>query len=386
MQSIRMPTRQRSTTKARRGPVVAVVDAASSVPLPSLSAACHALLAALPVPVLWIDRHGVVRACNPLAVGLLGRPLLGESWRLLVQQRFCTGAPGAGLTLTSGQPVAVTINPFDGGQLLALLVQRAAEVAHEGELRSARLVEIGKLAAGLAHQLRTPIAAAQLYLDLARETGAARYFDDTQTALDSLTRHTESLLTLARGEFQNDAELSVVELIELTVRQAQALVRGDRLVVTNDCPQARLLCNRHLLSGVILNLIENATQASPPKGVIELHCAQQGEEIVVAVKDFGCGIAPELCARLGEPLVTGRPQGTGLGLTMARLVVERHGGALVIASTPGVGTTVTVRLRQIQHLVALQQRREAVFDQHPTDRVALAHADATSLLQGFDCV
>ena len=326
-------------------------------------AACRALLAAMPVAVLWLDRHGTVRRCNERAVELLGEPLLGSAWRELVHQRFRTGATDAGLTLTNGVPVAVTINPYAGGQLLVLTVHGATAAAVDREQRQARLMEIGKLAAGLAHQLRTPIAAAQVYLDLARDTGNPIYFEQTQTALDSLTRHTESLLTLARGEIQRDAHITTTELLDFTARQAQPLLVGRELRITNQWPEARLRCNQHLLTGVLLNLIENAAQASAADARVELHCRRSAtvdaggdrthsvQWLELAIVDAGCGIAPAVCAQLGEPLLTARPDGTGLGLTMARLIVERHGGQLRIASTPGRGTIVSVCLLTTQALV-----------------------------------
>ena len=176
---------------------------------------------------------------------------------------------------------------------------------------------------------------------------------DTQKALfdkiDKKTRHTEGLLTLARGEMQRDAYISSAELMEFTTRQARPLLRGCRLEVVNTWSQARLRCNQHLLAGVLLNLIDNAARASAPGGRIDMHCRRgspaQGRPVIeIAVVDSGCGIAHEMCARLGEPLLTSRAQGTGLGLTMARLIAERHGGALRIESTPGAGTVVTIHL------------------------------------------
>ena len=314
-------------------------------------AVCADLLEAMPVAVLWLDRHGTVRQCNTRALALLGAALLGAQWRTLVGQRFCTGATDAELTLADGVPVIVTISPYGGGQLLALTAHATAAAASDAEARHARLAEIGKLAAGLAHQLRTPIAAAQVYLDLARDTGNVAYLAQTQVALDSLTRHTEGLLTLARGEIQRDAHISTVELVDFTVRQAQPLLGANALDVTNTWPEARMRCNQHLLAGVILNLIENAVQASSPGARIGLHCRRSADlhaaaAIEIAVVDTGRGMASALCARLGEPLFTARPHGTGLGLTMARLIVERHGGALQIDSLPGHGTAV------VMHLVA----------------------------------
>ena len=319
-------------------------------PVPEAGGAvCTQLLEVVPVALLWIDRHGTVRQRNGRAQTLLQTPSLGVQWRDLVAQRFKTGATDAALMLTDGTPVTVTISPYAGGQLVALAVHGVTRAETERNERHARLAEIGKLAAGLAHQLRTPIAAAQVYLDLARETGNAAYLEETQIALDSLTRHTEGLLTLARGEMQRDACISSAELMEFTTRQARPLLRGCRLEVVNTWSQARLRCNQHLLAGVLLNLIDNAARASAPGGRIDMHCRRgspaQGRPVIeIAVVDSGCGIAHEMCARLGEPLLTSRAQGTGLGLTMARLIAERHGGALRIESTPGAGTVVTIHL------------------------------------------
>ena len=323
---------------------------------PAMLSAWSELLEALPVAVLWIDRRGTVRQRNSQAQRLLGGELLGESWRKLVAQRFCTGATDARLTLADGTPVAVTINPYEEGQLVVVTPYGVTQTLLDIEARHTRLAEIGKLAAGLAHQLRTPIAAAQVYLDLARDTGNPEYFEQTQVALDSLTRHTESLLTLARGEIQRDANISTAELLEFITRQAHALLSRNPLEVSNSWPEARLQCNHHLLAGVVLNLIENAVQASPQGAPIELRCYRisaddRADRVEIVVRDSGCGIASPLSAQLGEPLITARPDGTGLGLAMARLITERHGGSLRIDSQPGRGTAVFLQFSVREALI-----------------------------------
>jgi signal transduction histidine kinase len=100
------------------------------------------------------------------------------------------------------------------------------------------------------------------------------------------------------------------------------------------------------LQQALMGIIENAVDAVAPGGHVEVstECTAAPAGIRIVVRDDGAGIAPERLASIFEPFVTTKREGTGLGLAIARKVVERHGGRIMIASQPGLGTTVTVAL------------------------------------------
>ena len=120
---------------------------------------------------------------------------------------------------------------------------------------------------------------------------------------------------------------------EAGVRLAAA---GDReLVVHADVAQ---------IQQILMNLVLNAIQAMPQGGVITLRAHREQQRGVVTVSDTGQGVAPELLGRITEPFFTTKAGGTGLGLAISRQLAELNDGVLAIASTPGVGTTVTLML------------------------------------------
>jgi signal transduction histidine kinase len=100
---------------------------------------------------------------------------------------------------------------------------------------------------------------------------------------------------------------------------------------------------------VLLNLIKNSIEAMPKGGVVRLGVRQEGNRAIFRVGDTGCGISPELQARIFEPFVTyGKSKGTGLGMAIAKSVVEAHAGSIALRSTVGVGTTVEISVPTLE--------------------------------------
>jgi two-component system sensor histidine kinase FlrB len=319
-----------------------------------LAPGARALLDALPLPVLWLDAQGAVRHCNAAALARLGQPLLGLAWRDIVADRlarcvpalqvasnaFCNGQ--LVLRATAGEVPSVrdTALGWDAGVTVGpSVIDRAA--AERERIRERQLVRLGRVSAGLAHQLRTPIAATQLYLDLAAGSGDRTYLEKAQSSLDALTHHCESVLTLARGELRTEADVALSTLLTLVQRQALAL-RGSLVVTMPDEPLP-LPCNPHLLAGAVLNIVDNAMRASP-RALAQLVAERHADGVSLTVIDDGDGMPEALRARLGQPLPSTRPEGSGFGLAMANMIVEAHGGRLHIDATPGGGTRVQVLL------------------------------------------
>jgi signal transduction histidine kinase len=103
--------------------------------------------------------------------------------------------------------------------------------------------------------------------------------------------------------------------------------------------------HRGKITQVVVNLVRNAAQASPPGGEVDVIVDEDvGGGAIICVRDRGAGMAADVVARLGEPFFTTKERGSGLGLGISRRVVDEHGGALEIRSTPGQGTEVVVTL------------------------------------------
>jgi two-component system sensor histidine kinase FlrB len=111
-----------------------------------------------------------------------------------------------------------------------------------------------------------------------------------------------------------------------------------------DSHAGELLCNRDTLVGALLNLIENAIQASAGEARLKVHCYTRGNTLRLCVSDSGSGIEPTVLARLGEPFFTTKVTGTGLGLTVVKAVARAHQGELTLRSRVGRGTCAQVSL------------------------------------------
>ena len=174
--------------------------------------------------------------------------------------------------------------------------------------------------------------------------------DATLEAMTDRMRGAESLGARVAHEIRNPlAELrpEPVALAGLlgelaALLEARAEAGGVRVVVRAE--EVEVLGDRRRLQEALLNLASNALEATAPGGTLTLTATRAGQGARVTVVDDGRGMTPEQLARLGTPFVSGRPGGTGLGVTLARAVVLQHGGAMRHTSAPDQGTRVTLTL------------------------------------------
>ncbi|HTO53529.1 MAG TPA: ATP-binding protein [Myxococcota bacterium] len=224
-------------------------------------------------------------------------------------------------------------------------------VEMEEQLRkSERLGAIGQLAAGLAHEIRNPLASLSGAIELlAADLPASDRHSQTlsqivQRETARLNRLVSDFLTYARpgpGRSEPVALLSLFqEMAELIARDASLGIEL-RLDVAGGLS---VLGNADQLRQVFWNLVLNAAQSEPRDRAVHVAARRVGDGVEVTIEDHGCGIASETMDRIFEPFYTTKPKGTGLGLATVHRVVEAHGGRIGITSELGVGTTVRVVL------------------------------------------
>lgn len=227
------------------------------------------------------------------------------------------------------------------------LGERREELCSENEDRTRALEG---MAARLAHEVKNPLAAIK-----GLSTHMARNASDPKTAerlaivageADRLQAIVDGFLSFSRGL----DELSVSTLRpfevarELTVLlEARAEEAGVSLEVSGDQNLA-LDADARKLRQALLNVVLNAIQASPRDATVRVSVAGECDRAVVAVHDDGMGMTPEVLERIRKPYFTTKEGGTGLGVAVARGLVEQHGGQLEFRSTAGKGTTVSLRL------------------------------------------
>lgn len=303
------------------------------------------LLNALPAGVVVFDAEGRVVEANPAArtFGFAE----GRSWAEMEKECLAsTETPGE--YLAGERRVAVAVTPLDssGGRIVLLHdVTEAHRLKTQSE-RNERLAAMGEMAAQLAHQLRTPLAAALLYagnleipdLPTANRVSIAQ---KTVARLKHLERLIQDMLLFARGEVLGRESFAVADLVaELThTFEPLAKSRGVAFHVADDGGAVRLTGNRKALAGALTNLLENALQAvEPGSGEVALAMSRTDTHWVFFVRDNGRGMAPDVVTRLFQPFFTTRTDGTGLGLAIARGVARAHGGSIEVVSAPDEGT------------------------------------------------
>ena len=221
--------------------------------------------------------------------------------------------------------------------------------ANESLRRAERLKTLGEMAAGMAHEVKNPLAAIRSSAQILSERVSgkeAQFAHIVVSEVDRLNRVVNEFLDYARpAPLKREPVLlsglldSCLELLAPVVKQAGVAVER-----TYPADEGTVDADPNQLRQVFLNLILNAVQAVGNKGCVAASIRQSGRETRVTMKDNGPGIEPGKLRSVFEPFFTTKPGGTGLGLPIAQRIVAEHGGRLIIESTPGAGTTATVIL------------------------------------------
>jgi two-component system sensor histidine kinase FlrB len=310
------------------------------------------LLEVLPGGVIVIDGTGMVREANPAACDLLGQPLIGMLWRQVIARCFAPREDdGHEVSLKDGRRLSISTRSLgaEPGQLL-LLNDLTETRQLQGQLaRHERLSSLGRMVASLAHQIRTPLSAAMIYAShLAEQVLPAetqqRFAGRLKERLHELEHQVRDMLVFARGELPLNDRVTPAALFEALETAAQTHVQDVTVRWQCDPADGELLCNRDTLVGAMLNLIENAVQASPTNSRIKVHAYSRGDTLRLCISDNGSGIDAQALARIGEPFFTTKTTGTGLGLAVVMAVTRAHQGQVKYLSRPGRGTCAVVSL------------------------------------------
>jgi len=332
--------------------------------------------------IMVVNRDREVIVFNRALSRLTGRPreeVLGEELAALVPDadrdrvaalldRAFEGVAATGielrLALPAGEAARVAANTSAiygaSGEVEGVMVigqdQTLLHALQDRAEQAQKLAEIGRLAAGIVHELNNPLTAVTAYADaLVTKLAAAGHdpgdVEKLRRILEAgqrIHRFSRDLIAYARPARD---EMELVDLTRLVQQAAQmcepALRSASARVEQKLEPVPPVWGVRGSLLQVFVNLVTNAAHAlEPDGGTVTLELAPAGDHVAARVKDDGRGMPPEVKRRAFEPFFTTKPdgKGSGLGLSIVQGIVSRHRGAITVESAPGQGTTFTVML------------------------------------------
>ena len=353
-----------------------------------LKSRTEALVEASPIAIVMIDQEGLVRHWNQAAERLLEKrrdevlehsyvDVLPEALHEQVRQALYTvrrTRRSFRVRIGEGRLVNLTCSPLgapsalDG--LLLTLDDVTEQVRMEEQLiQQDRLASVGMLAAGVAHEVNTPLTGISSYAQILLEETPAEdprrpLLEKVVTQAGRASKIARGLLSLSRPSGEGGLALGPVDLMDLaeeTVGLIAPQVRRAGARVTWDRPRQPVLAqgDRSRLQQVVMNLLLNALDAVGEGGEITLRAWEERDGMArLEVRDNGVGIPAEARDKVFDPFFTtkGSGAGTGLGLSISYAIVREHAGTLVVDSEPGRGTA----MRMLLPLAAASADRRAV--------------------------
>ena len=341
-----------------------------------------ALFDLAPDGYLVTNAAGVIQEANRAAVALLavsqevlvGKPLLlwiakedrlafhtqlsrltqeqqVHDWELWLQRQ-------QGSTFPASITVGVRQHPQEQQPVLYWLLRDLTERKRVEETlrRTESLALLGKLAAGVSHEIRNPLGAIVLHMDILQEelqdlmpewpAQIAEPLADVRTQLTRLDDLVQDYLSLARLASLQREPADIGTFVDDVLKEVAPQVAKCGITLRREGPVSlgQVALHANTFRRVLLNLVQNALDAMLQGGTLTLRGWQTASHVHLDICDTGAGIPAEQLAQIFEPLYTTKPAGTGLGLYMAREIVAAHDGEIRVTSQVGSGTTFTVTL------------------------------------------
>ena len=217
---------------------------------------------------------------------------------------------------------------------------------------SERLANLGRITAGVAHEVKNPLNSMRIWLENLKASlpgvdglplQAVRVLDNEIDRLDSVVKR---FLDFTRPPEMHQEESSLKEILEqvLAVERPEFDKANIKIDARLDTDVPNVLVDKPLLRQALLNLLVNALEAMPGGGQLFLSLRRRGEMAEIEIRDTGCGIAPEHRQRIFQLFFTTRPGGSGIGLASTFRTVQLHNGSIEFVSEVGRGTAFRISL------------------------------------------
>jgi len=312
------------------------------------------LLTLLPAAVVVLNDKNIITEMNQSAQALLGEQSLNMDWQLVCQSVFPFQGQKGEWKTRDDRTFQLAETEQDEANNRIFLLQDVTEARRwqEHENRHQRLHSMGEMAASLAHQIRTPLASALLYVsqlnsDDIDENNRQRFVAKSLTSLRHLEGLVKDMLQYAKGGKSCEQVLSIEQLFSklanVTAREQQPGL--GKLVFDRSQAEVQLTGDQDALVTALQNLINNAFEVIGDSALVQVSAKRvEGNYVDLIVSDNGPGIEAERIEQIFEPFYTSRAQGTGLGLAVVRAIADAHHGEVWVKSIVGFGSKFGMRL------------------------------------------
>jgi len=328
------------------------------------------LIELAPLMIFVVDKNGIIKECNQAFLNyhsyncetvinlpykvhtdrlnrdfentLIVRALKGEE----IRDEYCFLLNR--YWITSAVPLKTNTGEITGAIAICHDVTEH-EKLRKDMIRLDRLNMVGQMAASVAHEVRNPMTVIRGYIQvLAKKTGGVynSQFETVLGELDRANRIISDYLSLARDKYVEKKKESLSRIVQniFPLVESEALARNSKCHVQLDEKLPMILLNSEEIKQLILNLSMNALDALD-EGELNISCIhnQETNEVELEIRDTGCGIEQSSIEKVFEPFYTTKKNGSGLGLSICKSIVERHNGYISIKSEKGKGSVFTIK-------------------------------------------
>ena len=347
------------------------------------------IVESMPSGLLTFDTEGSIAHCNIAAQKILRHELTGEpidsfipsiwermqtrGYKRYEKERWEEYVILGGEKLLLGMTVSPLISQEGESFGFILLFQDLTQIKslEEAARRNEKMAAIGQLAAGIAHEIRNPLASISGSIQLLKSSDSGneentKLFGIVLKEIDRLNVLITDFLGFARPDGRPNDPVNVNKVLKevLDMVKVNDKLPQNVLQTVNLKASSEILGQADKLKQVFLNLIINAYQALEDTKLAEIGVStyEQNGSVFVKIKDNGPGLNPDVKNRIFEPFLTTKPSGTGLGLATAHKILENHGAIIHVESEPGDGVEFTIEFQELfetkdTNVIDMQHRR-----------------------------
>jgi len=245
----------------------------------------------------------------------------------------------------------ISVPMYEQGNIVGTVVSfrdiTEKKQAQEALLSSEKLSVAGQLAAGIAHEVRNPLTAIKGFLQLIRDDVKEHqsYFEIIDSEMDRIEIILSELLVLAKPQESKFEQRNIGVILQhvVTLINTQAILNNIQIKTSIVEGLPMIDCDENQIKQVFINFLKNSIEAMSNGGNIDINVEKYKQKIIITIIDEGCGIPEDILKKLGQPFISTKEEGTGLGLMICQRIIENHKGKFQVSSNAN-GTKVNVEL------------------------------------------